>query len=208
MTINPNLQPTVYTENFIGVFEDAFDKEYCDRAIQYFNDAEASGFVKTRLQRNDYSNKLDKDDTALFLNDVDVVNMRGNSSLTNIFLNKFWTNLFPLYGKETYSALTERTTDQLVIEEMKIQKTGPGQGYHAWHYETSKKSHANRVLVYQLYLNDVESGGETEFLYLRQRLTPKRGTLVVWPAGFTHLHRGNPPLSGDKYILSGWVVLS
>ena len=22
--------------------------------------------------------------------------------------------------------------------------------------------------------------------------------------GFTHLHRGNPPLSGDKYIATGW----
>lgn len=24
-------------------------------------------------------------------------------------------------------------------------------------------------------------------------------------AGFTHTHRGNPPISGTKYIITGWV---
>ena len=56
-----------------------------------------------------------------------------------------------------------------------------------------------------IYLNDVEEGGETEFLYQSIRVAPKAGTLLIWPAGFTHTHRGNPPLSGDKYIATGWV---
>jgi len=54
-------------------------------------------------------------------------------------------------------------------------------------------------------LNDVEEGGETEFLYLKKRFKPIRDRLLIFPAGFTHTHRGNPPLSGDKYILTGWV---
>ena len=32
---------------------------------------------------------------------------------------------------------------------------------------------------------------------------PERGTVVIWPGSFTHLHRGNPPMS-DKYIATGW----
>jgi hypothetical protein len=63
----------------------------------------------------------------------------------------------------------------------------------------------SRVLVFTLYLNDVEEGGETEFLYLSKRVQPKTGRMVIWPAGFTHTHRGNPPLKGDKYIITGWV---
>ena len=55
-----------------------------------------------------------------------------------------------------------------------------------------------------VYLNDVKEGGETEFQYQKLRVKPKRGTVLIWPGGFTHLHRGNPPLSGDKYIATGW----
>ena len=56
-----------------------------------------------------------------------------------------------------------------------------------------------------LYLNSVTEGGETEFLYQKRRIKPQQGRLVIFPAGFTHTHRGNPPLSGDKYILTSWV---
>ena len=56
-----------------------------------------------------------------------------------------------------------------------------------------------------LYLNDVKEGGETEFLYQHKRYQPKEGTLLIFPAGFTHTHRGNPPISNDKYIVTGWL---
>jgi hypothetical protein len=29
---------------------------------------------------------------------------------------------------------------------------------------------------------------------------------VIMPAGFTHTHRGNVPLSGDKYIMTSWLL--
>jgi hypothetical protein len=51
----------------------------------------------------------------------------------------------------------------------------------------------------------VQEGGETEFLYQHMRVKPEQGTLVIWPAAFTHTHRGNPPLSNEKYIVTGWT---
>jgi hypothetical protein len=86
----------------------------------------------------------------------------------------------------------------------KFQRTRPGEGFHEWHYENSSDN-AYRKLVTMLYLNDVEEGGETEFLYLHRRITPRQGRLLIFPAGFTHTHRGNPPLRGDKYILTSWL---
>tara|TARA_B110000977_G_C10900447_1_gene425065 strand:- start:544 stop:753 length:210 start_codon:yes stop_codon:yes gene_type:complete len=47
-------------------------------------------------------------------------------------------------------------------------------------------------------------GGETEFLYQSMRVEPKVGQLTIWPAAFTHKHRGNPPLEGRKTYITGW----
>ena len=56
-----------------------------------------------------------------------------------------------------------------------------------------------------IYLNDVEEGGETEFLYQRKKLKPTKNRAVIWPGSYTHLHRGNPPME-TKYILTGWYT--
>ena len=89
--------------------------------------------------------------------------------------------------------------------DMRIQKTSPGQAYHTWHCENAGKERRDSMLLFSLFLNDVEEGGETEFLYLKKRIKPKKDRLLIFPAGFTHTHRGNQPISGDKYILTGWL---
>ena len=90
---------------------------------------------------------------------------------------------------------------------MKIQKTEPAQGYHVWHSENTQKHHSSRLLTWILYLNTIEDGGESEWLYLSKRSKAQEGKLVLWPAGFTHTHRGNPPLKETKYIMTGWVEM-
>ena len=98
----------------------------------------------------------------------------------------------------------------------KIQKTTPKQGYHVWHIEDMSLipddmegfqlyEFLTRFGVYTVYLNDVEEGGETEFLMQSLRISPKKGTLCLFPSSYTHLHRGNPPLKGNKYICTGWL---
>ena len=60
-------------------------------------------------------------------------------------------------------------------------------------------------MVVIIYLNDGYGGGETEFLYQSLRIEPKMGKVIIFPAGWTHTHRGNPPIGGNKYILTSWV---
>ena len=86
---------------------------------------------------------------------------------------------------------------------MILQKTEPMEGYHTFHCEDLGWRVRNRVLAWTVYLNDVEEGGETEWLYQKKRVSPQKGMVVLWPGSFTHLHRGNPPMS-DKYIATGW----
>ena len=70
-------------ENFVGVFEDVFSKEYCDRVIQYFEDTHAAGFSYTRQQEREDTLKTDKDDTVVW-GDM------SHSNLLGAFNNVFW----------------------------------------------------------------------------------------------------------------------
>lgn len=81
------------------------------------------------------------------------------------------------------------------------------EGYHAFHCEVGSKVCSERMLTYIMYLNDIDEGGETEFLYQKVRVKPTVGTVVIFPAYFTHVHRGNPVLSDQaKYIATGWFT--
>ncbi|MCH1931348.1 2OG-Fe(II) oxygenase [Shewanella sp. A25] len=85
-------------------------------------------------------------------------------------------------------------------------------GYPHWHSEQFPQAGHNealhRVVLYMFYLNDVEEGGETEFFYQQRKIRPKKGTMVIAPAGFTHSHRGNMPISNDKYIATSWLMFN
>ncbi len=94
-----------------------------------------------------------------------------------------------------------------------IQKYCQGEGgYPHWHSEQYPQlgghEPLHRVLLYMFYLNDVEEGGETEFYYQQRKLKPKKGKMVIAPAGFTHSHRGNLAVSGDKYIATSWIMFN
>ena len=56
------------------------------------------------------------------------------------------------------------------------------------------------------YLNDVESGGETDFPQLGLRVSARRGRLLMFPPYWMYQHAGLPPESGDKYILSTYLL--
>lgn len=91
-----------------------------------------------------------------------------------------------------------------------IQKYVAGSGgYPHWHCEIAPETSLeglHRLVLWMYYLNDVEVGGETEFYFQHRAIRPKKGTVVIAPAGFTHTHRGNVPVSGDKYILTSWLL--
>jgi len=87
----------------------------------------------------------------------------------------------------------------------KFQKSSADGGFCTWHVEHSDAENSmKRYLVWMFYLNTTESG-YTEFDYQDMRVQPTQGTLVLWPAYFTHPHRAAPDLKEDKYIITGWL---
>lgn len=179
--------------NGIAVFESVFNRDYCHKLIEYFEWRKSIGQTWGR----DTKESVKNDEAVTIAFGID-----DSAEVINGFNEVFWGQCYPDYTK-FFSILNDFNKHGILT--YKIQKTLPGQGYHIWHCEDMNLEFRKRIGTYILYLNDVEDGGETEFLYLNQRIKPSAGTLVVFPAGYIHTHRGNPPLTGTKYILTGWL---
>lgn len=186
-------------ENFVGVYRGAFTADYCDSVITMFDKCHEAGFTLSR-QEHDGTTKTVKEDSSLFTKDAVMSAMALKEF--RLFNDILWDVLYPNYSSK-YDIL--EGFDSHGSYEAKIQKTEVGGGYHVWHCESSSRSASGRIMAWILYLNDVEEGGETEFLYQHKRYKPEKGTFVMFPAGYTHAHRGNPPLSNTKYIMTGWI---
>ena len=89
-----------------------------------------------------------------------------------------------------------------------LQKYNPGQGYHISHCENAGGSSLMRVLAWMIYLNTVNSGGTTSFDNYNIQTTSVEGSLLIWPAFWTHFHHGVVSSTETKYIATGWCSYS
>lgn len=186
--------------NFIGIYTDVYPHGYCSHTINEFERLIKTGVGSNRQQSEDIT-KHKKDDMQLELSLYPTLDFQ-NTNITNMFFQGL-QYCYDSYT-EKFSILKE---DKIHATVIKMQRTDPGGGYHIWHGERGSGIHSNRVLVYMLYLNTLEKeeAGETEFLYQQLRIQPKENTMIIWPAAYTHTHRGNV-VHGEKskYIITGW----
>ena len=85
-----------------------------------------------------------------------------------------------------------------------VQKYNPGGHYNSWHTERDSLKNSERVLVFMTYLNTLKGSGETEFLHYGVKFEPTEGRTIIWPAEWTHAHKGLP-VKETKYIITGWI---
>ena len=188
-------------KDHIGIYDGYIPDVECDKAITYYEQQNDLNKAYDRLQ-SENSSITKKNDKAITLNEhVDTWFEELKPLLVNfdMALRHYQdaTGILSAYGIESF-----KYTD------LKIQKTLPTQGYHVWHLEHGSNYYdSKRALVFSIYLNDVEEGGETEFLHQSIRAKPVKGRCVIWPAAFPYVHRGNSPLSGEKYIMTSWLML-
>ena len=197
-------------KDFVGVFPNAASEEYCQRCIAQFELVNKGlpghgGRVLSRqeLEPGVPQQKKDSDVYELTQEVNDTILLTKTDGLLREFDEAVW-ECYAEYAKK-YGILNSLAR-HIISPYIKIQRYKPTQGYHVWHDENSQVNNANRLLAISLYLNTVDEGGETEFLYQRMRVKPEQGTLVIHPGGFTHTHRGNPPLKGIKYYMNTWII--
>jgi hypothetical protein len=188
--------------DFVLEHKNFMSKEWCETAIKYFEQMNTAGFSYKRLVSKDIKDDTSIDFPGIVEKNLFTIDLKPSVDLSKEFIDKFFEIYNTFYAKK-YSVL--QTGVEHGITSIKIQKTIPGEAYHVWHYESTNRDFQQRLSTFILYLNDVEDGGETEFLYYPRRIKPECGKLIIWPAGFPHTHRGNQPLSGEKYVLTGWL---
>ena len=148
----PAILKHTISKDFIGCFETNHPATPLD---QYFDYLQTNGLIVERSQGQEEV----RDQQALlnrvaprYFNDRLIAPMyRAYSQLCDLALKHYFER-YPILKQGRYVHLN-----------CKFQRTKPGEGYHTWHYENSGDSRY-RKLVTMLYLNDVEEGGETEFL--------------------------------------------
>ena len=183
--------------DFIEIYDNAVSEDYCRKFISFINYLKAAG-----LCRQEDNLAHNRDHASInFPHALDY-----DLSSWDPLANEFIPTIQPFvddYCKK-YSILTK---SKFLVFDVKAKKIPVGGGFHDWHYENMGIHTSHRRFVIQLYLNDNFEAGETEFLYINKRINAKTGRLIMFPSGYTHTHRGNPPINDDKYILTSWGLV-
>jgi hypothetical protein len=206
---DPKLTQADFTD-FIGIWEGFVPESFCDKLLEFgkavldeelsvqqeplWNEDGGADVVEGHVM---YGSRDVRQDQSFMLNYV--------SSRWSNQLNQFLKSC-TLHYCDVYFALQNA---YLISTDIKFQRTPPGGGYHMWHYENGSYECAARELTWMVYLNDIPEGdgGETEFVHQPRRIKPSKGTVVIFPAAYTHTHRGGLLLGEqDKYIVTGWYI--
>lgn len=137
--------------------------------------------------------------------------MIGSEKLPTILVQEyinFLNTLFVQYAKHYKHIIHSGDNYITASTPFNFQHYLPNKNYSVWHTETfgPEQGKMLRHSVFITYLNELDDGGETEFLYYNIKIKPKKGLTVIWPAGFTHVHRGSPAPKDEKLILTGWYI--
>jgi|TARA_A100001391_G_scaffold129848_1_gene89048 hypothetical protein len=194
-------QKNFQLEKCIGIFDGFIPQVMCEEAILFYKNKKKYNQAHDRwITENASVNK--KSDTSLILNweNLPLWEKDFHGMMVNLYTCvKMWMNrtgIQDYYGNRDFD-----------YDSLKIQETKTGEGYHLWHIEHDiVERMCKRIAFFILYLNDNFTAGETEFLHQEQRINPKVGRVIVAPAHFPYVHRGNPPLKNSKYIITGWLL--
>ena len=184
------------TSSFIEVYDKALTEKECQIIIDSFEKSEYQfGYTGSGYYRPEHKKCMQM-----------VYSFPNINPVSNI-LRPSLKRCMDRYYKKYIVLSTSMGSTFNIYDNYNIQRyEGEEDGYKAWHCEHGSEGVAvKRILAWMFYLNDAKSG--TEFKYY-PTINAKRGRCVIWPAGFTHMHKGVIPNKGLKYIATGWISLN
>ena len=164
-------------------FENALSDNCCDALIEFFEN------------NTKHHERLDKDGAPNFTQlRVPRAAFELEEEVRTAFLNihGMYRDQFPFVP-----ALN-------AFEQPRIKKyTAGGTDRFDQHVDVVDHVSARRALAIQFYLNTVSNGGRT--LFEEKAVLPIKGNAFAFPPMWTYPHRGEAPMSNDKYILTTYV---
>ena len=198
MTKRVQLEKSKLTPNFIGSWE--MEPLICDQIIAYY---EKNKEKQTQGAQGLGTISLETKNRRDISISPKELNLKGNE-----IFNQYFENLFEFY--EDYNKqwpFLASIIPKLEIGQFNIGKYIKGQHFQKNHTERTSLGSLHRLLAFMTYLNDVEDGGSTYFSHYDLDIKPKKGLTIIWPAEWTHAHKGNVVKIGSKYIITGWLTL-
>jgi hypothetical protein len=194
---------------FIREYKNSISVEICDEIIRKFE-----------LEEDKYSGRTITGVNTHIKDTTDYVLYDYNN---NKLIKDIWKNIDKILYDELHHKLKSYITelDDIFFNDISynlfknqflsddgfmIQKYKQGIGKYIYHHDfkVDMIQNRHRVITYLWYLNDVDEGGTTEFLGGKLHIKPEKGKLILFPASWSFPHRGNVPISSDKYIITGW----
>ena len=195
-----NLEKSNLSPNFIGTW--IIDTSLCDELIVHFESNQR------KLHQGVVGNKASID-----LDQKNRTDLRISPKDLNLPMNKklkiYFNNLFKCY--KDYSDQwphLKKIARHLDIPPCNIGRYEPGQHFQVIHCERAGLGILHRLFAFMTYLNDVEEGGTTYFDNYNLEIQPKKGLTLIWPAEWTHTHRGNKVIKGNKYMITGHLCFA
>lgn len=177
--------------DYIFVYENALDENICDFLISFFE------------QVADKHERYDNNGVPNFTQFNFTENIKLNSNL-NLVHDYIVQKIFEY--KEKYCKSIDKNVfpSDHGMEQLRIKKYNlGGDDRFDTHVDVVDYPSSRRFLSFFWYLNTVENGGETVFENLQ--IEPSKGKLVMFPPLWLFPHKGNPPISEEKYLLSTYL---
>ena len=190
------IRSLVSNSNYFGIYDNALSKKECEILINQFEKS-------PQLRGMTY---LDDNPEPQVRNDIkSSIELKGGSKFSDrsVISNIIRPQLIKCMVK--YNAAHPQLTPIHTwdyFDDYNFQKyENEDDGYKTWHCEHGSGVIGDRIMAWMFYLNNAKSG--TEFMNY-PTVRAKMGRCVIWPAFWTHIHRGAPN-KGLKYIITGWI---